>query len=735
MKNYIKIFAILFSILPSFLFGQLKEQKVSGNNEPALSHISGRANPNVEFTVVDPSQLTGNDYYIKFFDDDGRFKYQIDNIQTKNIVDQTAILYGTYFDGMFIKFSNKPFGLKWDSKNSTSNRDYWGWEEVSGTRRFTWANANPSGVFNLETFGAVEGSQNSIGWTSPRKIFNPDQVMMVGPTELKKIEIRLAYVDFDGDYNPPININDENVSYGYRYLRRADQPAARPEFAPYIHNTESSVYPFQSFAKNVPLSVWDVTDISNPRRLAVGFLENNVEGGLVDGKYWPGSSSNIIDNVNANSPREWLFIFDEDYSETPNSVYWDPIAYSDARVMYTAVWNRRPNAKFSINYSGEDRIAFIPNIPLSEKDSYLIIPRQGSIDLSLSAGWNLLSLPYFTNMNLATNIFPNKISPVFSFLGGYTNNLNLWPTRGFFVKYPASETIPFRGDFTGEIVTYLMNGWNLIGISKWELDPASIETSVHRAIATPFYKFNSGYQVATSLEPGKGYWVKSNESCWLSLLPVPFFLKKNSSALEYNTDGFSSISLCDARNNSIALYLADEETGEQYELPPIPPSGVFDARFTSNKSAENISGSWKTILINSAEYPVTIQSGKNILIRDYSGVEIKLSAGEKFVINNPAIERLEIKDMQLPVEYSLMQNYPNPFNPSTTIKFGIPEKTNVSLEIYSLLGERVAQPINSVLEAGYHEINWDASHLSSGIYIYKLITNNFTSVKKMIFMK
>jgi len=146
MKNYIKIFVILFSILPSFLLGQLKEQNVATNNEPRLSHITGRANPNVEFTVVDLSQLTENDYYIKFFDDDGRFKYQIDNIQTKNIVDQTAILYGTYFDGMFIKFSNKPFGLKWDSKNSTSNRDDWGWEEVSGTRRFTWANGNPTGL-------------------------------------------------------------------------------------------------------------------------------------------------------------------------------------------------------------------------------------------------------------------------------------------------------------------------------------------------------------------------------------------------------------------------------------------------------------------------------------------------------------------------------------------------------------------------------------------------------------
>ncbi|MFA7289586.1 MAG: T9SS type A sorting domain-containing protein, partial [Melioribacteraceae bacterium] len=124
-----------------------------------------------------------------------------------------------------------------------------------------------------------------------------------------------------------------------------------------------------------------------------------------------------------------------------------------------------------------------------------------------------------------------------------------------------------------------------------------------------------------------------------------------------------------------------------------------------------------------------------ILIRHYTGVEIKLISGEQFKITNPNIERLQIKDVEIPVEYTLMQNYPNPFNPTTTIKFGIPEKTNVQLEIYSLIGERIAEPINTVLEAGYHEINWDASHLASGIYIYKLITNRFSNVKKMIFIK
>jgi len=98
-------------------------------------------------------------------------------------------------------------------------------------------------------------------------------------------------------------------------------------------------------------------------------------------------------------------------------------------------------------------------------------------------------------------------------------------------------------------------------------------------------------------------------------------------------------------------------------------------------------------------------------------------------------------DVGTPLNYELSQNYPNPFNPSTTIKFSIPEKGNVKLMIYNILGESVATLLNEVKEAGVHTINFsaiggsafggNAYTLPSGIYFYKLESGNFLEVKKM----
>jgi hypothetical protein len=89
----------------------------------------------------------------------------------------------------------------------------------------------------------------------------------------------------------------------------------------------------------------------------------------------------------------------------------------------------------------------------------------------------------------------------------------------------------------------------------------------------------------------------------------------------------------------------------------------------------------------------------------------------------------------LPSEYSLMQNYPNPFNPSTVIEYSIPQSGFVTLEIYNLLGEKVASLVNGMQEAGRYEVNFDASSFASGIYFYNLKSGSFNSVKKMLLMK
>jgi hypothetical protein len=85
--------------------------------------------------------------------------------------------------------------------------------------------------------------------------------------------------------------------------------------------------------------------------------------------------------------------------------------------------------------------------------------------------------------------------------------------------------------------------------------------------------------------------------------------------------------------------------------------------------------------------------------------------------------------------YELSQNYPNPFNPSTTIKFSVPEAGFVSLKVYNLLGEEVATLVNDVKPASENTVSFDASHLASGLYIYRISAKNYTASKKMMLLK
>lgn len=88
-----------------------------------------------------------------------------------------------------------------------------------------------------------------------------------------------------------------------------------------------------------------------------------------------------------------------------------------------------------------------------------------------------------------------------------------------------------------------------------------------------------------------------------------------------------------------------------------------------------------------------------------------------------------------PVEFSLSQNYPNPFNPSTTINFTLPAASQVTLDVFNVAGEKVATLVNGQMVQGFHSVNFDASKLSSGIYLYTIKAGSFTATRKMILMK
>ena len=96
----------------------------------------------------------------------------------------------------------------------------------------------------------------------------------------------------------------------------------------------------------------------------------------------------------------------------------------------------------------------------------------------------------------------------------------------------------------------------------------------------------------------------------------------------------------------------------------------------------------------------------------------------------------DVEDDVIANSFKLSQNYPNPFNPTTRISFTIPEATNVTLKVYDLLGREVASLINNEVRAtGDHNVEFDASNLTSGMYLYKLTAGEFSSTMKMMLLK
>ncbi|MCK5088276.1 MAG: T9SS type A sorting domain-containing protein, partial [Melioribacteraceae bacterium] len=89
----------------------------------------------------------------------------------------------------------------------------------------------------------------------------------------------------------------------------------------------------------------------------------------------------------------------------------------------------------------------------------------------------------------------------------------------------------------------------------------------------------------------------------------------------------------------------------------------------------------------------------------------------------------------IPDEFAISQNYPNPFNPSTTINFSIPKQSNVVLKVYDILGSEVATLFEGAKNAGNYEVDFNASNLASGMYIYTLRAGDFTTSKKMMLLK
>lgn len=99
------------------------------------------------------------------------------------------------------------------------------------------------------------------------------------------------------------------------------------------------------------------------------------------------------------------------------------------------------------------------------------------------------------------------------------------------------------------------------------------------------------------------------------------------------------------------------------------------------------------------------------------------------------VEEQETRAPLIIMEYNLSQNYPNPFNPTTKISYSLPKSSLVQLKIFNLLGQEIATLVNEEKPAGNYEVNFNASDLSSGVYLYKLQAGDYLEIRKMILLK
>ncbi len=216
------------------------------------------------------------------------------------------------------------------------------------------------------------------------------------------------------------------------------------------------------------------------------------------------------------------------------------------------------------------------------------------------------------------------------------------------------------------------------------------------------------------------------------LITEPFQLSDNSGflySIQYGiTDSSSAAGLLDNSNNFISfkLQLLDAQTSEvlgTFDEVTYDQSNIF--QYSSLCYQVNTAG------IGNHEVYLKLISDDNI-IADYSLGEI-YSDGN--ILSKAVIKNKNIDDLDAVTSYSLTQNYPNPFNPVTQINYQLPEQGFVSIKVYDILGAEVASLVNEQKTQGRYSVNFDASKLASGVYIYRLQVNDYVSSKKMLLLK
>lgn len=339
---------------------------------------------------------------------------------------------------------------------------------------------------------------------------------------------------------------------------------------------------------------------------------------------------------------------------------------------------------------------------------------------------------------------------------------------------------------------FLQPGWNMIG-SPFTFEILWDNVIADDAVENLWSYDGSGFTNSTTLKPWEGYFIHntSNNPAEIKLNPANGSTanskRKGFLALTEEEGWYFNIKTSSGYINDDYNFLGVQNTAEDgrddFDLQDAPKQpGEFlklslineddtDKKLSIDMRSPSIEGHFWDFVINTSTRKDKIlidflPSGKlpeefeaklidknqetilDIDIRESTKREIRSGRGSEITREFRLIigtdEYIKSKSLgisELPQEFVLKHNYPNPFNPSTTIVFGLPEKAKIKLEVYNAIGRKVSTLIDREMEAGYHDIIWDASGVASGVYFYRITAGGisagsvFNKIRKMTLIK
>ncbi|NGP88934.1 FG-GAP-like repeat-containing protein [Fodinibius halophilus] len=384
---------------------------------------------------------------------------------------------------------------------------------------------------------------------------------------------------------------------------------------------------------------------------------------------------------------------------------------------------------------------------------------------NIKEGWSLIGLPVEAGpgdidslMSLVSN------GAIYSYNGTYQQVDDIQAGQGYWAKFSTQELQELTGLPETELTLSLKKGWNMISGVGGALDVADIKDKNGVIVPGTVYSFDQSYAQADTIRPGAGYWIRASEAASITLTH-PELLANSKAAKEKPALAKSSEQVEDPFDELIissgdyqrTLYFGDklpENTKmASYSLPPLPPGPVFDARFKNDTRL--IEGNDLYVKINKLpETAVTVETQmqsmaeySHFTVKEYAdgqllkkyrvgtNKEFRLAHSETDLVQMSPANGSSVSGSKLPDSFKLKQNYPNPFNPTTQIRYSVPEATEVTLEVFNILGKRVATLVDEQKDPGNYQVTFDGANLASGIYLYRLQAGSYVATRKLILAK